>query len=257
MNQKTSKLAFLLGSVALLVVSAAAADSPSAGYPDLSGSWNSTNASGLLGPQTGPGPIGDLEGYSHSGFGVDAAHRRNTSNPWIGNYRSSILTPWAADILKKEADTAIRGEDPFWAQSNCWPGGPAAVLWADEHYFVQTPRVVYIVYARDHDVRRVYLRASGASDRSARLGNPETPESPRTDQGVWTSAGNASGIGRTYGICSFTRGSNERTPRLRQTRLAVARISNLSAVAAELWSTKEPCPICDGSVWPADCSAPS
>jgi hypothetical protein len=160
MNPKTSKLAFLLGSAALLVVSAAGAQNLSPGYPDLSGSWISTNATGLLDPETGPGPIGDLEGYSHFGFGVDAAHRRNTSRPWIGNYRSPILTPWAADILKKEADTAIGGEDPFWAQSNCWPGGPAAVLWADEHYFVQTPRVVYIVYARDHEVRRVYLNQS-------------------------------------------------------------------------------------------------
>jgi hypothetical protein len=157
MNLKTSKLAFLLSSVALLVVSAAAAQSPSRDYPDFSGSWESTNAFGLKNPPMGPGPIGDLEGYSHFGFGVDEARRRNTSNPWIGNYRSSILTPWAADILKSAAETAIRGEDPFWAQSNCWPGGPAAVLWADGHYFIQTPRVVYIIYARDHDVRRVYL----------------------------------------------------------------------------------------------------
>jgi hypothetical protein len=34
------------------------------------------------------------------------------------------------------------------------------VLWADGHYFIQTPGVVYIVYARDHDVRRVYLKQS-------------------------------------------------------------------------------------------------
>ena len=34
------------------------------------------------------------------------------------------------------------------------------MLWADEHYFLQTPKVVYIVYARDHEVRRVYLNQS-------------------------------------------------------------------------------------------------
>ena len=160
MNSKASKRALFLGSVAVLAVSAATAQSPSPGYPDFSGSWVSTNATGLKSPPAGPGPIGDLEGYTHFGPGVDEAHWRNTSRPWIGNYRSAILTPWAADILKGEAETAIRGQDPFWAQSNCWPAGPAAVLWADEHYFIQTQKIVYIVYVRDHEVRRVRLNQS-------------------------------------------------------------------------------------------------
>ena len=160
MNPKTAKHAFLLGTVAVLVVSTAVAQNPSSSSPEFSGSWVSTNATGLKSPPAGPGPIGDLEGYAHFGVGVDEAHWRNTSRPWIGNYRSPILTPWAADIVKREAETAIKGEDPFWAQSNCWPGGPASVLWADEHYFVQTQTMVYVVYVRDHDVRRVYLNKS-------------------------------------------------------------------------------------------------
>ena len=154
------KRAILSGSVALTIVSAAEAQNGSPGYPDLSGSWISTNAFGLKSPPTGPGPVGDLEGYAHFGVGVDEARWRNTSRPWIGNYRSPILTPWAAEILKAAAETAIKGEDPFWAQSNCLPAGPAAVLWADEHYFIQTPKIVYIVYVRDHEVRRVFMNQS-------------------------------------------------------------------------------------------------
>jgi hypothetical protein len=157
LNRRTSNLVLLLGGAALLALSAAAAQDRPSSHPDFSGSWESTNAFGLKSPVSGPGPVGDLEGYAHFGIGVDEAHRRNTSNPWIGNYRSPILTPWAADIVREAAETAIKGEDPYWAQSNCWPGGPAAVLWADGHYFIQTPHVVYIVYARDHDVRRIYL----------------------------------------------------------------------------------------------------
>ena len=125
--------------------------------PDLSGAWVSLNSFGLRSPPSGPGPLGDLQGYSHFGFGVDEARRAVNSNPWIGDYRSAILTPWAAAILKEKAETAIKGEDPFWAQSNCWPGGMASVLWAGPRYFVQTKDVVYIIYARDHDVRRVYM----------------------------------------------------------------------------------------------------
>ncbi len=115
MNPKTSTLAFLLSSVALLVMSATAAEGPVPNYPDFSGRWESTNRFGLRNPPVGPGPIGDLEGYSHFGFGVDEEDRRNSSNPWIANYRSPILTPWAADILKDVAETAIDGVDPLWA----------------------------------------------------------------------------------------------------------------------------------------------
>lgn len=157
MYRRKFRTILLLGFITLPALHSAAAEGTATGYPDFSGSWESTTAFGLLDPQAGTGPIGDLEGYSHFGFGVDPARRRNSSNPWIGNYKSPILTPWAADILKGEAEKAIQGEDPFWAQSNCWPGGPAAALWADPHLFIQTPEMVYIIYARDHDVRRVYL----------------------------------------------------------------------------------------------------
>src|SRR3954469_7605043 len=109
MNSEAAKRAVLLGSAALLAVSAAGAQVSSHGNPDFSGSWVSTNATGLKSPPSGPGPIGDLDGYAHFGVGVDEAHWRNTSRPWIGNYRSPILTPWAAEIVKKEAETAIRG----------------------------------------------------------------------------------------------------------------------------------------------------
>src|ERR1043166_1911863 len=64
MNPKTSKCTFLLGLLPLLLVSGAAAQGPS---PDFSGSWVSTNATGLKSPPAGPGPIADLEGYSHFG----------------------------------------------------------------------------------------------------------------------------------------------------------------------------------------------
>ena len=131
---------------------------PSASTPDFSGAWVSDNEFGLHQPPSGPGPIGDLEGYLHVRRGVDAQGRDTPTTPWIGNYKSPMLTPWAANILKGEAENAIRtGKDPFWAASVCWPGGVPVVVWAEPSFFLQTPGEVTILYQRDHQVRHVYM----------------------------------------------------------------------------------------------------
>ena len=42
------------------------------------------------------------------------------------------------------------------AMSRCWPGGPAQVLFnAEPIYFVQTPHQIWILWQRDHLVRRI------------------------------------------------------------------------------------------------------
>ena len=55
----------------------------------------------------------------------------------------------------------LRGEHPipFTAQSRCWPGGtPAQSLYPFEPvYFAQTPKEVWMIWQRDHVVRRVFL----------------------------------------------------------------------------------------------------
>jgi hypothetical protein len=50
------------------------------------------------------------------------------------------------------------GRRAFSAMSRCWPGGPAQLLFnAEPIYFIQTPQEVWILWQRDHLVRRVYL----------------------------------------------------------------------------------------------------
>jgi hypothetical protein len=47
---------------------------------------------------------------------------------------------------------------PFAAQSRCWPGGvPGQLLFLQPVYFLQTPREVWMIWERDHFVRRIYL----------------------------------------------------------------------------------------------------
>ena len=69
------------------------------------------------------------------------------------------LTPWAASVVKMHNDMVRNGHRAFAAQSRCWPGGtPGQLLFvAQPVYFIQTPNEVWMIWERDHQVRRVYL----------------------------------------------------------------------------------------------------
>ena len=137
-------------------VSAAAQDK-TAGVPNLLGPWQNGNNFKLRPEPTGPKPIGDLAGYVHIDRGVDANGKDYSGNNWVGDYNSPVLTPWAAAIMKKEADLAIKGTDPFWAATFCYPFGPNALLQPQPVIFMQTPREITIEYERDNQIRHVYL----------------------------------------------------------------------------------------------------
>jgi hypothetical protein len=79
----------------------------------------------------------------------------------MGNWRDPVLKPWVAEhmrISNEEVDTGKRGL-PFSAQATCHPGGvPGQLLYpAEPFYFIQTPKVVYMIWQRDHMVRRIYM----------------------------------------------------------------------------------------------------
>lgn len=71
-----------------------------------------------------------------------------------------ILKPWAAKQMQATNDEVLSGKRklPFVAQSRCWPGGvPGQLLYLEPMYFLQTPKVVWMIWQRDHVVRRIYL----------------------------------------------------------------------------------------------------
>ena len=79
----------------------------------------------------------------------------------IANSKDPILKPWAAAAVQATNDEILQGKRPapFWAQSRCWPGGvPGQLNYAFEPmYFIQKPGEVWMIWQRDHMVRRVYL----------------------------------------------------------------------------------------------------
>jgi hypothetical protein len=68
------------------------------------------------------------------------------------------LTPWAAAEVRMHNELVKNGHRAFSAQSRCWPGGtPGQVLFLQPVSFIQTPQEVWMIWERDHQVRRVYL----------------------------------------------------------------------------------------------------
>jgi hypothetical protein len=80
--------------------------------------------------------------------------------PPIVDTKDPVLKPWAAREMQETNDEVLTGKMtiPFTAQSRCWPGGvPGQLLFLQPMYFVQTPKEVWMLWERDHFVRRIYL----------------------------------------------------------------------------------------------------
>ena len=81
--------------------------------------------------------------------------------PPMGNYKDPVLKPWAAAQMRASNEEYLEGKRglPFSAQGRCYPGGvPGQLLYpAEPFYFIQTPKEVWMIWQRDHMVRRIYL----------------------------------------------------------------------------------------------------
>ena len=77
----------------------------------------------------------------------------------LGDAENPNLKPGAAAVIRNHNELVRNGRRAFSAMSRCWPGGgPGQLLFAAEPlYFVQTPKEVWILWQRDHLVRRIYL----------------------------------------------------------------------------------------------------
>jgi len=86
----------------------------------------------------------------------------------IGNYKDPVLKPWAAAQMRASNEEALTGKRavPFAAQARCYPGGvPGQLLYpAEPFYFIQTPKQVWMIWQRDHMVRRIFLTDKHSED---------------------------------------------------------------------------------------------
>src|SRR5215475_11826855 len=138
--------------------------------PELTSSnfaWLAAGADWIAPPSGVRGPIRNDPDHPFHG---------NTAGPGqvtlrIGNYKDPVLKPWAAKQMLASNEEVLSGKRglPFSAQSRCYPGGvPGQLLYpAEPFYFIQTPKQVWMIWQRDHMVRRIYL-----TDRHSQSVNP-------------------------------------------------------------------------------------
>ena len=154
-------LAWASSTLLLAVASAASAEPriPSLASADFG--WQSNVADWQEPPPgSGHGPIKPDPDHP---FTSNAEGGRTGTQPTkrIGNYKDPVLKPWVAAAMKASNEEALSSVEkiPFAAQARCYPGSvPGQLLFPFEPvYFIQTPKIVYMIWQRDHMVRRVFM----------------------------------------------------------------------------------------------------
>jgi len=159
-HQLCAALTVALGLSVTAWTGQASAQAPNGKIPELG---SSTFAWLIIRPEWLPPPAGlrgpipsDPEQRQH--MNQDGAGQVTVR---LGNWRDPVLKPWAAEQMRISNEEVISGKRglPFSAQATCYPGGvPGQLLYpAEPFYFIQTPKVVYMIWQRDHMVRRVYM----------------------------------------------------------------------------------------------------
>jgi hypothetical protein len=164
-TSSTLRQAACAGSVlaGLLAASAAPAE-PSDKIPNLASAdfgWQS-NVADWQEPPAGHGH-GPIKPDPDHPFMSNAEGARTGKQPTkrIGNYKDPVLKPWAAAAMKASNDEALSSVEkiPFAAQARCYPGSvPGQLLFPFEPLcFIQMPKIIYMIWQRDHMVRRVFM----------------------------------------------------------------------------------------------------
>jgi len=135
------------------------------GIPNLASidfAWLAEGADWMDPPAGTPGHGRIKNDPDHPFLGnVDALRSGRQPTLRIGDAKDPVLKPWAAKVMADSNEEALTGrlDVPFAAQARCWPGGvPGQLLYpAEPAYFIQTPKEVWMVWQRDHMVRRIFL----------------------------------------------------------------------------------------------------
>ena len=155
---------FILGFVAATALSSSAVAERDNTVPQFASAefgWQ-TNVADWRDPPAGHGH-GPIKPDPAHPFTSNAEAARTGTQPTkrIGNAKDPVLKPWAAALMQASNDAALQSEMaiPFAAQARCYPGSvPGQLLYPFEPvYFVQTPNEVWMMWQRDHMVRRVFL----------------------------------------------------------------------------------------------------
>src|SRR6185295_949918 len=141
------KASRLIGGLIAVLLASPVIGARAAPAPDFSGIWAHFTWPDFESPASGAGPIANL------------ARREDVSNgnQLVGDYRSSILKPQAAETVKQYGELSLSGKTYATPSNQCWPGGLPFVFVNIGMQMVQEPDRITILYSNDHEVRHVRM----------------------------------------------------------------------------------------------------
>jgi hypothetical protein len=133
--------------------------------PDFSRVWNHPAFPWFEPPASGPGPITNLSRWSEqkpSGLAGSAALPASKIgisdyDQLVGDYKSPILQPWAAAVVKKFGEISLAGVTYPNPSNQCWPFGMPFIYKQFLMEMIQQPDKITMLYGGDHEVRWVRL----------------------------------------------------------------------------------------------------
>jgi hypothetical protein len=164
----------------LFIALAAAAASPAFGQtgetkdaapiPNFTRVWMHPSFPWFEPPASGPGPITNLSRWPQMPLGPGGSVAQPPLPPGVegisdydqlvGDYKSPILQPWAAEVVKKHGEMSIAGIVYGNPSNQCWPMPVPFIYKQFMVQIIQKPDQVQIIYtAPSTDVRRIRLNA--------------------------------------------------------------------------------------------------
>jgi hypothetical protein len=112
----------------------------------------------FLPPPDGPGPVMSDPAHPY----IDNAYSRRTGKQptfHVADLNNPILQPWTREALHKVNTRVLAGEAVYTPKERCWPiGVPGWMLYpVTPVYFLQTPKMVTLIWEDDHMIRHIYL----------------------------------------------------------------------------------------------------
>ncbi len=154
--------------IAQTSLSGGGADAPTTAVPDFSGTWQHPVFPWFEPPASGPGPITNLSRWTQSPSNSDGGHVLPAGTPGVsdydqlvGDYKSPILQPWAADKVKQFGEMSLKGITFGNPSNQCWPMPMPFTFKNFVVAVMQQKDTVTLVYSSpQNEVRRIRLNAS-------------------------------------------------------------------------------------------------
>src|SRR6266850_1303695 len=143
-----------------------------ASIPNFSGTWSHPSFPWFEPPASGPGPVTNLSrwaGQGPAGPGGSLAlpaGKVGISNydQLVGDYKSPILQPWAAAVVKRFGEMSLAGITFPNPSNQCWPQPMPFIYKLSNISIIQQGGRITILYGGyNNEVRRVRMNEAHAS----------------------------------------------------------------------------------------------